>query len=437
MSRMRNKAELKDSGLRGVGAIPIDWKVSRVRDLFDEITDRYHEGETYLPLLSVSEYYGVAPRKEKINEGDVLTRAATLDGYKKCMKGDIVSNIMLAWKGSLGRSPENGIVSPSYCVYRPRKNVNSRYYHYLFRTVAYQDTFRINSTGLISSRLRLYTPKFYSIKVPYPSLLNQEVIVAYLDDHCARIDALVDTAKASIKEYEILKQSIIYEAVTKGLNKSVEMKDSKNVWYGQIPVHWEIHKISWDYSVELGKMLDQKRIKGIHLHPYLRNVDVRWDRINFDNLAKMDFDDNELERYGVLPGDLMICEGGEIGKCNIIPDNFPNGIYYQKALYRVRAYDMQKNNPAYLRYLITFLAKSGYLNDSVQKATIAHLPAEKLKQLRVPVPPIKEQKMIVRYLDKRMDTFKNLRNEKESLISDLEAYKKSLIYEVVTGKREV
>ena len=417
---------MKPSNAEWLGEIPEEWSVARIGDFYKLRNEKVSD-EDYAPLSVTMK--GIVPQ---------LATSAKSDDHnnrKLVKKGDFVINSRSDRRGSCGISPYDGSVSLINTILTPRGEMNPDYYNWLFHTEQFADEFYKWGHGIVNDLWTTRWQEMKSIMIVSPSMDEQQAIANYLDDRCSKIDAIIAEAKASIEEYKELKQAVIYEAVTKGLDKNVEMKDSGNIWYGLIPKHWELHKVCWDYSVELGKMLDQKRISGKNLRPYLRNADIKWDNINFKDLPEMDFGEDELDRYNVQPGDLMICEGGEIGKCNIVPQDCPKGIYYQKALHRVRAYKSSVSK--YLRYLIMFLSKSGYINDSAQKATIFHLPAEKLKALRIPAPSVKEQTDIVTYLDVRTGDIDNLISEKQSLIEDLEAYKKSLIYEVVTGKRKV
>jgi len=144
--------EMKASGIEWIGEIPVDWEVSRIKQLFSEVNDRCENSENYT-LLSVSEYYGVALKSERISDDDMLTHAETLDGYKICKENDLVMNIMLAWKRAMGVSEYTGIVSPAYCIYRGKQNMCAKYFHYLFRTDMYANLFKQYSTGIIDSRL--------------------------------------------------------------------------------------------------------------------------------------------------------------------------------------------------------------------------------------------------------------------------------------------
>lgn len=202
----------KDSGIEWIGRIPEHWEVKRFKEIFEEKVTLSETGME--DLLSVSEYYGVAKRKEKMDVDDVYeSRAESLVGYKKCYKGDLIVNIMLAWKRGLGISDYDGIVSPSYAVYRGVKIV-PHYYHYLLRTGIYIKEFKRNSKGIIDSRLRLYSDRFYNIMGLYPPLSEQQAIATYLDEKCAKIDAAVANIEKQIDAMKRLKRALINEVVT-------------------------------------------------------------------------------------------------------------------------------------------------------------------------------------------------------------------------------
>lgn len=430
MSEVMTYPKMKDSLIKGIGEIPFTWKITRIHNLFFEVSDKYNETQDgYMPLLSVSEYYGVAERSEKIDQDMILVRAATLEGYKKCQEGDIVSNIMLAWKCALGRSPKAGLVSPAYCVYRPREGVNSRYYHYLFRTSSYGDIFHVNSSGLIDSRLRLYSPKFYVIQAPVPPTKEQELIAEYLDAECVKIDKTIAEAKCSIDEYKLWKESIIYETVTKGLNHDVEMVDTDIFWIGAIPKHWKLEKLKRYTS-----MLTPMRDKPEHL-----DGDIPWIRIeDFDGkyiatskeglgVSQKTVSAMNLKVYPV--GTILCTSSCDLGKCAIVSRELVSNQRF------IGIIPNENVHPDFLYYLMLSNAKRlNYLSTGSIQANLSRVAFE---QLLVQIPPFDEQREIASFLDEKISQADALINEKISLISDLESYKKSLIYEVVTGKRKV
>jgi type I restriction enzyme S subunit len=203
--------KLKDSGVEWIGKIPEGWEVKRLKSIFTESKAVSSTGKE--DLLSVSEYYGVAKRVDKMEDGEYISRAETLVGYKKCKKDDLVINIMLAWKRGLGFSDYDGIVSPSYAVYRG-KNIVPHYFHYLLRTNMYIAEFKRNSKGIIDSRLRLYTDRFNNIKAVVPPLPEQRSIASYLDAECSKIDRAASIVEKQIDAYKRLKRSLINEVVT-------------------------------------------------------------------------------------------------------------------------------------------------------------------------------------------------------------------------------
>lgn len=420
--------EMKDSGIEWIGEIPVDWELSKIGAVYEERNEKVSDVD--FPPLSVTKQ-GVVPQLE--------TAAKTNDGENRKLirKNDFVINSRSDRRGSCGISEYDGSCSLINTVLKPRRNMCNAYYSFVFRSERFADEFYRWGNGIVDD---LWSTKWSNMKriyIPAPSLQEQHRIADYLDRKCSQIDAIIARQQEVIEKLKAYKLSVITEAVTKGLNPDVPMKNSGVEWIGKIPEHWAIHKFCWDYSAMLGKMLDAKRITGEHLHPYIKNADVQWDSINFEDLDEMDFSDEEKERYTISPGDLMVCEGGEIGKCAIVPDDIPEDIYYQKALHRVRKRHPDSGNIHFLCKVIYCMAKNNCLNTSPEKATIAHLPGDALSQLRIPTPPISEQGQIAEYLNDKCMEIDRFSARKHETIDKLIEYKKSLIYEVVTGKKEV
>jgi type I restriction enzyme S subunit len=204
--------ELKDSGIEWIGKIPKQWHIERNKNLFIESKELSNTGKE--DLLSVSEYTGVSIRSKDVKTGNNSSRADSLINYKICKKGDLVMNIMLAWKTGLGVSPFFGIVSPAYSVYRPKNSIFSKYYHYLFRTKLYTAEFRRNSTGIINSRLRLYSDKFFAIHVVVPPKREQIQIANYLDNKTSKIDKIISKINAQIETLKEFRKTLINNVVT-------------------------------------------------------------------------------------------------------------------------------------------------------------------------------------------------------------------------------
>ena len=425
--------EMKDSGIEWIPVIPVDWEIKRNKGLFYEVNDRCDDGSIYT-LLSVSEYTGVSPRSSIIKDGEYETHAESLDGYKLCKSGDIVMNIMLAWKRATAVSNYNGIVSPAYSVYRGLNLVDTRYYHYLFRTDICADMFKRFSTGIIDSRLRLYPDVFLSLKSPAPSFEEQSRIASFLDTECARIDTVIEKTRASIEEYKKLKQAIITQAVTKGIRPNRQMKDSGIKWIGEIPEDWSVTKIKY-VSSGVGD--------GLHAAPEFED-DGKYYFINGNNLGdkQIRIKDNtnsvseeEYAKYNqpaLCSNAILIALNGTYGLVS-----FYNGerIMLGKSAGYVNLIPTIKRN--YVRYALLSDYSKRQMDDSLAGTTIANISLRTIKNLSIAWPTEIEQEEISMYLDTKCAEIDKLLAGKAQLLSELESYKKSLIFEYVTGKKEV
>ena len=439
MAMFRSTSEMKDSGFDVIANIPREWNVRRIKYVLNERNERVDDADPK-DLLSVSEYYGVAPRAEKIKSDATLMRSETLEGYKICKRDDLVVNIMLAWKGALGVSKYEGVVSPSYCVYSPIcDDVVMKYLHYLFTTDSYKTYFRHHSTGIIDSRLRLYTDEFFSLWCVLPPLSEQQVIADYLDDQCSKIDEIIAEATESIEEYKELKQAVIFETVTKGLDKNTPMKDSGIEWIGKIPVNWKMGKIK-NGVTKVGSGKTPKGGAEVYSTEgvlFLRSQNIYDEGLKLDNPFFISEDiDEEMKNTRVQPHDVLLnITGGSIGRCCVVPDSLgrANVNQHVSIIRAIKSVFL----PEYLHmFWISPLGKIAialYQTGGNREG----MSAEAIKNTPIQIPPLGEQEQIIKTLEPTLDKFDALISEKQALIDDLQAYKKSLIYEVVTGKRKV
>jgi len=215
------------------------------------------------------------------------------------------------------------------------------------------------------------------------------------------------------------------------LRRYERYKDSGVEWLGAVPAHWDIAAVGYRYEVLLGKMLDEKRITGNHLAPYLRNIDVQWDRINVEDLPQMDFSGGDLKRYSIVPGDLLVCEGGEVGRAAIWRGELPE-CYYQKAIHRLRRRREAADHPRFMFYVLRMAAAIGVFEASEGKSTIAHLTAESLRRYRFAFPPRREQECIAQFLDRETAKIDALVAEQQRLIELLNEKGQAVIAHAVT-----
>jgi len=229
-------AEYKESGQEWLGRVPTHWDVRRTKLILREVDSRSTTGKEQ--LLRVSQYTGVTQRKAADGSDAPDTRAASLVGYKRVSVNDLVINIMLAWNGSMGVSRFDGIASPAYCVYRLNKGAQPWYYHQLFRLPLYKGRIKAVSTGVIESRLRLYSDDLGRIEAILPPPDEQAAIVRYLDHANRKIDGFIRAKRKLIGLLNEQKQAIIHRAVTRGLHPDVPLKPSGVLWIDQIPAGW-------------------------------------------------------------------------------------------------------------------------------------------------------------------------------------------------------
>lgn len=429
---------MRDSGVEWLGVVPEEWRIGY---LFQQVRQVkcLNEGLVEKNLLSLS--YGKIKRRNIDAVGGLLP--ASFEGYNRIEPGDIVLRLtdLQNDQHSLrtGLSHEKGIVTSAYLTVRPADGSNSAYLHYALYGFDVVKGFYGMGAGV---RQGLTYGDVKLLKLPVPPLPEQRAIAAYLDERCAKIDAMVADAKKLIEEYKAWKASLIFEAVTGKVDVGVggrcrcrKMRDSGVEWIGQVPVGWRVEKLSHRFSVQLGKMLDSSKISGQCLVPYLRNQDVQWGRVNNSNLPLMDVFMEERTKFSAIKGDLLVCEGGEIGRAALWNGDEP--VFFQKAVMRLRPLSIAKDCAEWMYYNM-FASTSQHAYDTATgRATIAHLPAEKLLASKFPFPPLTEQRVIAAYLDRKCAAIDRVVAEKEGLIADLEQYKKSLIFECVTGKREV
>lgn len=219
-----------------------------------------------------------------------------------------------------------------------------------------------------STRDKLTQDDMKSISLVIPESSDEaRKAVAHLDRETARIDALIEKKTRFIELLREKRQALITHAVTKGLDPNVKMKDSGVEWLGEVPEHWAVCKLSFRYSVELGKMLDEKRITSTSLMPYLRNQDVQWDAVNAKDLPEMDIRPEELSRYTVRAGDLLVCEGGDVGRAAIWRGE-NEVIGYQKALHRLRPRDATADTAEFFFFALMAAKTRGVFEESDSKA---------------------------------------------------------------------
>ena len=425
----------KDSGIEWIGKIPETWSIERMKGLFIERNERDCKGRT---LLSVSQYFGIRPKSETdIADSHI---AESYDDYKEVYQGDFVMNIMLAWNGSYAVSEYDGMVSPAYCVFKFRKNCCKKYFHYLLRTNGYPTAFKTMSRGVIDSRLRLYPEQFYTFPVIIPSVDEQQRIVDYLDKKCGEIDSLIALQEQMIEKLKAYKQSVITEAVTKGLNPNAKLVPSGIDWIGDIPEEWKVLKTLFTLKMPI--------TDGPHTTPKLFDNGIPFvsaeavscgnGSIDFDHIrgfiSQEFYEECCLKYIPEIDDVYMIKSGATTGKVSIVDTDKVFTIWSPLAVFR-------SNRNIIIPRFMFYTLQGDYYQKQISLywtfGTQQNIGMRTLEQLVIVLPPISEQHSIASYLDEKCSDIDRLIALKQQKIESLKDYKKSVIYEAVTGKTNI
>ena len=427
---------MKPSGIEWIGDIPDDWEVRKITTLLDNIgsgttppnnTDFYENG--IIPWLNTGDLTDnyVDLIENKITEYALNQYSA----LKIFPKDSVVIAMYGATIGKLGILRESASTNQACCVMQCNDNL---YFKFLFYSLyGYREYILTLSYG--SGQPNISQKIIKDLRLPTPPLKTQQRIADYLDEKCGEIDATIAKQKESIEKLKAYKQSLISETVTKGLDKSAPLKPSGIEWIGNIPDDWEVTKISRLYSIQLGKMLQpEKKSSGDTYEPDICAANLSSGTFRLDEVKYMWISEPEKDIYRLKRDDLLVTEGGDVGISSIWKDDI-SPCYFQNALHRVVPKKGSSNR--FLHYWLIVLKSVGYIDLICNKSTIAHFTKEKFAQSLILSIPLQTQEKIADYLDSKCSQIDKYITEKQNIIQKLDAYKKSLIFECVTGKRDL
>lgn len=423
----------KDSGISWLGEYPSDWELKKIKYCLQERVEKNNPVRT-TEILSLTAKQGVIPYDQK--EGGGNKPKEDVSAYRLAYPGDIVMNSMNILSGSVGLSQYFGCVSPVYYMIRPWKAIEDvRYYNYIFQTTMFQRSLFGLGNGILikesgngklnTIRMRIPMDKFGGLFIPVAPIDEQKRIADFLDAKCAEIDALTADIQTQIDTLEQYKRSVITETVTKGLNPNAEMKDSGVQWIGNMPAHWDA-------------------IRGKYILRYMQKP-VREDdgvitcfrdgEVTLRSNRREDgftMSDKEIGYQGIDVGDLVV--HGMDGFAGSIGISDSRG----KASPVLNVLETDQNK----RYIMYYLRSMAYSDVFLALATgirvrSCDLRWNKLAELSYPVPPLNEQNAIVKHIDSVLSKADAVIADKKAQLATLDEYKKSLIFEYVTGKKEV
>ena len=428
--------EMKDSNVNWLNAIPCEWALSRIKYVLNERIEKNDPIKTK-DILSLTAKQGVIPLSKKQGGGNKPKEDFT--AYKLAYPNDIVVNSMNILSGSVGLSKYFGCVSPVYYMLRPfNDNFDVRYFNYIFQTKVFQlSLFGLGNGILIKEsgngkfntiRMRIPMEKFGNLLIPVPNKKEQQQIADYLDTQCSEIDATSEDIQKEISLLEEYKKSVITEAVTKGLNPDAEMKNSGIEWIGEIPKDWEVHPV-YVYFEE-GKTKNYRMQEQNLLS------------LSYGRIIRKDINTNG----GLLPASFNTYNVVEAGDIIIRPTDLQNdkrslrtGLVKEQGIITSAYIDLRPKdnvNSKYYHYLLHSydIIKVFYnMGNGVRQG----LNFSEFAKLLLLEPTTVEQQQIADFLDSKCSEIDSLIADKKRQLDILADYKKSLIYEYVTGKKEV
>lgn len=415
--------EMKDSGVKWIGVIPDDWQVNNPKYHFTQRKDRAPQG---MVQLTASQKHGVITQTEYMERtgANIVTVQKDFDILKLVCAGDFVIH-MRSFQGGLEYSEKTGSISSAYVMLIPGETIcEPRYYKWFFKSSNYIDALS-STSNLVRDGQAMRWANFIQLPITFPPAAEQKRIADFLDAKCAEIDALAADIQTQIDTLEQYKRSVITETVTKGLNPDAEMKDSGIQWIGDMPAHWDV-------------------IRGKYILRYMQKP-VREDdgvitcfrdgEVTLRSNRREDgftMSDKEIGYQGIDVGDLVV--HGMDGFAGSIGISDSRG----KASPVLNVLDTDQCK----RYIMYYLRSMAYSDVFLALATgirvrSCDLRWNKLAELSYPVPPLDEQNAIVKHIDSVLSKADAVIADKKAQLATLDEYKKSLIFEYVTGKKEV
>ncbi len=416
--------EMKDSGIEWIGSIPTHWKTERLQWHITEIKET-NKPEKSRQVLSLTNKRGVIPYEEKGAQGNVAKE--DYSQYKLAYPGTIVANSMNILIGSVGRCDYYGCVSPVYYVYKPNEGENLEFISFIFQMEQFQRELRRYANGILEIRLRVSSDGILKREMAFPPIEEQERIVEYLGMKCSQVDDLIANVQAQIEKLRAYRQSVITEVVIKGFDPTVPMKDSGVEWIGEIPAAW-----------------DTVRVKQLLRERKERSAEGKEEPLSMSQKVGL----VPTKTLDAIPNPASSYVGAKLAFVN---DLVFNKLKAHLGVFSVSKYDGLVS-PDYAVYYSTGVVDLKYLeylfktpqciSEFRKRSTgiaagLTRLYTDGLFAIECPLPPKDEQQAIVAYLDGKWAQIDRLIAIKQAKIEKLEQYKKSLIYEYVTGKREV
>lgn len=439
--------QMKESGIQWIGAIPYNWNVERIKHIIQNNDNGIKVGPFGSALTN--EVVSSDEGKYKVYGQSNLIRKdfsygdnyVSEQNYKRLINYEVLPNdIAVSMMGTIGKCSvvpgniEPGIMDSHLIKIRLSQKMLPRYFEYAYESDMGYSQLLINSKGSIMNGLNSTIVK--GLYIPVPEIIEQQAIADYLDQECAQIDSIAADLEKQIELLQQYKKSLITETVTKGLDKSVPMKDSGVEWLGKIPAHWDVKRFKDECSKigDIDHYMPDSADEGI---PYIMTGDFIGDENNIDfvNCKRISREDyiRLSKKMKPMYGNILLARYATIGTVRIVDIHEEFLVSYACAIIRIK-------ESSYSKYIYYYLKSDTYfeeISQYIKTNTQANVGIDSIGRAKVPVPPIEEQEEISEFLDKKCHEINLVLRDKQKQLLTIQQHKKSLIYEYVTGKKRV
>ncbi len=438
---MMHNAVMQGSGVEWIGAIPQGWKIERLKKVStiksSNVDKKFYPDQMPVRLCNyVDVYYN-----DVIDSSIKFMKSTASDlEYKKfhLSAGDVVltkdseTPDDIAVPAYVAENIDDLVCGYHLAVMRANHKLDGKFLFKAIQSAGIKEQFYRLATGITRFGLKIH--ELESVLIPLPPLLEQQAIVQYLDQHCGKLDAIIAIKQRQIKALDSLRQSIIYHAVTRGLDDLLPLVDSGVEWLGKIPQGWRVSKL---------KYITEKIVDGTHFTPtyvdsgvpFLRITDIQTKSIDLERIKFITKEEHtELtKRAKPQKGDVLLSKNGTIGITKVVDWDWEFSIFVSLCLIKF----LPNISPYYFSYFFESDVVNKQLFESSKKTSVTNLHLVKIRELLLCVPPLLEQQRIVDHLDHETQRLNDLKENLSQQISTLQAYKKALIYECVTGKKRI
>lgn len=435
--------EYRESGIEWLGKIPRHWKIDRLKDHLHDDLGAINEKQ--LSLIPEVHHYSI-PAFDENESPEVCAGSAVASGKKVLHDQGLLYSKLNCWKPRVWQYDVSevdtiSVASTEFIGLRPTPSsvLLSDYLRYLLSSQAFTERVKIYLSAVTNSHQRISPNTFLAQDVPLPPLEEQQAIAAYLDQACTKIDAAIAIKREQLTQLETIEKTITNKATLEGINETAPTQKVDSTWFNVLPAHWTLRRLKDVSDMQTGITLGKDFDEATEERPYMRVANVQDGHLALDNMKTIRLPPRLIPRYELRSGDVLMTEGGDLDKLGrgYVWHGQIEGCLHQNHVFALRCYP-HKLLPDYLALLTSSTHGRAYFEIMGKKTTnLASINSTKVNLFPVPLPPLEEQHAIVDWVSAKRDKLQQAKIAVSEQIAVLEKYRKSLIHECVTGKKQV